>query len=107
MVVGDFNGDGKTDLAVADLGGVSNVSVLMGNGDGTFRAKLDYGAGSGPNAVAVGDFNGDGRADLATANNSSDDVSIPTGHGSRDSFRQPRSRSQSFHLRPNSRTHSG
>src|SRR5258708_4752859 len=64
VAVGDFNGDGKPDLAVA--GGV--VSVLLGNGDGSFQAPVNYAAGSRPISVAVGDFNGDGKPDLAVAN---------------------------------------
>jgi len=63
--VGDFNRDGKADLAVVNVG--SDVSVLLGNGDGTFRTAFNYGAGSGPAAVAVDDFNGDGAPDLAVA----------------------------------------
>ena len=65
--MGDFNGDGKPDLAVANSGS-NNVSVLLGNGDGTFQAAVNYAAGNAPNSVAVGDFNGDGKADLAVAN---------------------------------------
>ena len=64
--VGDFNGDGKLDLAVANAGS-KNVSVLLGNGDGTFKAPVNFGA-PGPQSVAVGDFNGDGKLDLAVAN---------------------------------------
>ena len=45
MAVGDFNGDGKADLAVANCLS-NNVSVLLGNGDGTFQAAVNYGAGS-------------------------------------------------------------
>jgi hypothetical protein len=67
VAVGDFNGDGKPDLAVTNRES-NNVSVLLGNGDGTFQAAVNYGAGSGPVSVAVGDFNGDGKPDLAVAN---------------------------------------
>ena len=42
VAVGDFNGDGKLDLAVANYGS-SNVSILLGNGDGTFKAAVNYG----------------------------------------------------------------
>ena len=56
----------SNDLAVANVS--SGVSVLLGNGDGTFQAAVDFGAGSEPRSVAVGDFNGDGKLDLAVAN---------------------------------------
>jgi hypothetical protein len=71
VAVGDFNGDSKPDLAVADAGSVgfpSSVSILLGNGDGTFGAAIQYGAGISPTAVAIGDFNGDGKQDLAVTN---------------------------------------
>ena len=67
MAVGDFDGDGKPDLAVANALS-DNVSVLLGNGDGSFQAAKNFGAGSYPVSVAVGDFNGDGKPDLAVAN---------------------------------------
>jgi hypothetical protein len=66
VAIGDFNADGKPDLAAADY--LDNtVSVLLGNGDGTFQAHLDYGVGSAPGSVGGRDFNGDGKPDLATA----------------------------------------
>jgi hypothetical protein len=58
--VGDFNGDGRLDLAVAN----DNVSVLLGNGDGTFQVAQNYPVGSYPSSVVVGDVNGDGVPDL-------------------------------------------
>jgi hypothetical protein len=83
VAVGDFNGDGKADLAVADTGSSpdynGNVSVLLGNGDGTFQAQKNYAVGDFPHSVAVGDFNGDGKADLAVANYHN--VSILLGNG--------------------------
>jgi hypothetical protein len=66
VAVGDFNGDGKLDLAVADYGS-SSVSVLLGNGDGSFQAQRTFAAGNYPHSLAVGDFNGDGHLDLATS----------------------------------------
>ena len=67
LVAGDFNGDGRTDLAVANAGS-NDVSVLLGNGDGTFQTQVTYAVGSDPDALVAGDFNGDGRTDLAVAN---------------------------------------
>jgi hypothetical protein len=68
--VADFNGDGKPDLAVVNNGNDSNgqpgtVTILLGNGDGTFKTGKSYSTGTGPNCVAIGDFNGDGKLDLA------------------------------------------
>jgi hypothetical protein len=76
IAVGDLNGDGKPDLAVADLGATSlvdqlgmnpgsAVAGLLGNGDGTFQAAVRYPVVKGANSVAMADFNGDGKADLA------------------------------------------
>jgi hypothetical protein len=82
VAVGDFNNDGKADLATANSG-TSTASVLLGNGDGTFKPKTDSSTGFAPMEVAVGDFNGDGKADLATANDSfpSGTVSVLLGNG--------------------------
>src|SRR5207253_514768 len=79
VAVGDFNGDGVPDLAVADTKGghgTIGVSVLLGNGDGTFRAPRTFGVGARPSSVAAGDFSGDGKLDLATANYGGSDVSV-------------------------------
>jgi FG-GAP-like repeat len=64
VAVGDFNGDGFQDLAVANAGS-NSVSVVLDNGDGTFQTAVNFGAGTFPGSVAVGDFNGDGIQDLA------------------------------------------
>jgi FG-GAP-like repeat/Abnormal spindle-like microcephaly-assoc'd, ASPM-SPD-2-Hydin/FG-GAP repeat len=80
VAVGDFNGDSKLDLAVANDGS-SNVSILLGDGTGRFTLASSPGAGAGPFSVAVGDFNGDGKLDLAVANEYSSTVSILLGDG--------------------------
>ena len=73
VAVGDFNGDGKPDLLVVSqsYGGQSgSLTVLLGNGDGTFQAgvSVDAGSDTNPIAVAVADFNGDKIPDLVIAN---------------------------------------
>ena len=63
VVVADFRGNGNLDLAVSDfLGG--NISILLGNGDGTFQPPVQYRTTAEPSLVAVGDFNKDGKPDL-------------------------------------------
>src|SRR5215210_7510190 len=66
-VAADFNGDGKPDLAVAG----EDVSVLLGNGDGTFRTKVVYPAGGSLQDIIARDFNSDGKLDLIVTNNDS------------------------------------
>ena len=66
--VGDFNGDGKPDLAVALGSPLDRITILLGKGNGTFQAGGNFPTGPDPGSVVVGDFNGDGNLDLATAN---------------------------------------
>jgi hypothetical protein len=80
IAVADLNGDLRLDLAVADSGS-NSVSILLGNGDGTFQAPVSYAAGSAPSSVAIGDFNNDGKLDLAVANAGSNNVSVLLGNG--------------------------
>jgi hypothetical protein len=56
VAIGDLNGDGNPDLAVASYYS-EKVSVLLGNGDGTFGARTDYRTGNGPNSMAIEDLN--------------------------------------------------
>jgi FG-GAP-like repeat/FG-GAP repeat len=67
VAIGDLNGDGKEDLAVANFGG-NTVSVFVNKGDGSFQAKRDYAAGEYPSSVAIGDVSGDRNPDLVIAN---------------------------------------
>jgi hypothetical protein len=73
------------DLAVAYFGafpfGLGGVSVLLGNGDGSFQAARSFAAGTHPQSVAVGDFNSDGMQDLAVANSYSNNASVLLGNG--------------------------
>ncbi len=82
LAVGDFNGDGIPDLAVANYA-TGTVSVLLGNGGTppTFQGHIDSPVGSEPAALAVGDFNGDGKLDLAVANFHDNTVSVLLGNG--------------------------
>ncbi|MBI1842037.1 MAG: VCBS repeat-containing protein [Verrucomicrobia bacterium] len=80
VALGDFNGDGKMDLAVANLDR-SNVSILIGVGDGTFRDAVNTPTLPHPRFVAAGDFNKDGKLDLAVANIDFNSVSILLGQG--------------------------
>ena len=90
---GDFNGDGKLDLAVANSGNPSagdsgGISILLGNGDGTFQTARNLSAGKNPTCVAVSDFNGDGRLDLVVTN-SDGTGSLATLLGNGDGTFQP------------------
>lgn len=80
VAVGDFNGDGHLDFVTANSAS-NNVTVVLGNGDGTFMSALTYGTGTAPVSVAVDDMDGDHNLDIVTANNGGNDVSILFGDG--------------------------
>lgn len=80
ITAGDFNSDGKVDLAVANQDSY-NVGILLGNGDGTFSAASSFSAGYSPRAITSSDLNGDGKLDLVIANETGNDVSVLLGNG--------------------------
>ena len=78
-IAADLNGDGILDLAGT---GLNSAAVMLGNGDGTFRAKVNYPAGGQTQDLAAGDFNGDGRVDLVVSlNDPVFSLSLLTGNG--------------------------
>ncbi|XUM03101.1 FG-GAP-like repeat-containing protein [Streptomyces venezuelae ATCC 10712] len=81
-VVGDFDEDGKPDLATSNTN-THNVSVVAGHGDGTFGAATQFalGAGTGPQGVAAADLDADGHLDLVTANTANSTLSVLVGDG--------------------------
>lgn len=82
LINGDFNSDGKVDLAIAVYKSIGLVKILYGDGAGNFSSFNNFSVGSFPFAVCSADFNGDGKADLATANSGSSNTSILLGDGS-------------------------
>lgn len=77
---GDFDGDGETDICVANYDG-DKISVLRGNGNGTFGPQTTINVGSTPVGVAAFDADGDGDMDIVCANEDSDDYSVALNNG--------------------------
>ena len=89
LVTGDFNGDGRTDLAVANNGGTTPCRCCWATATARSSPRSPTRWGTIPDAIVAGDFNGDGRTDLAVANSYDNDVSMLLGNG--DGTFQPRS----------------
>jgi CSLREA domain-containing protein len=80
IVAGDFTGHGEIDLAITNQSG-NSVSMLLGNGDGTFEPQVTYAVGTTPVGFVAADLNGDGRLDLAVTNSGDNTVSVLLGKG--------------------------
>ena len=80
VVIGDFDGDGKPDLALPDKGS-TNVAILLGNGDGTFGSPSYLTAPAGQKTITANDFNGDGILDLAVCDTGTGAVNVFSGNG--------------------------
>jgi hypothetical protein len=80
LAAGDFNHDGFPDIA-ATLYATGQVAILLGNGNGTFKAPTLIGTGSEPTSVSIGDLNGDGHNDIVVANYGGGNVTVLLGDG--------------------------
>jgi len=80
VILGDVNGDGELDIITANYNS-ANVSVLLGNGNGTFKDQQTIATGTQPFSVTLGDVNGDGSLDIITANRGSNNASVLLGNG--------------------------
>jgi hypothetical protein len=88
MAAGDFNKDGKLDLAATNASQTTGaVSIYLGNGDGTFQSPVSYATGYGPSGIAVADLNHDGNLDLIVddfgvySTGQSGDIAVLLGNG--------------------------
>ena len=90
-LVADFNRDGKLDLVVSTCTAESRISVMLGNGDGTFQPPVNYWVDPCPGTPVAGDFNHDGSLDVAVPvyySNRVSGVNVLLGNG--DGTFQPR-----------------
>ena len=80
LATADVNKDGNMDVVVANHDS-NTISVLLGNGDGTFQPQSVLSTGTAPTGIAVGDFNNDGAVDIAVSNNGDNTVTIFLNNG--------------------------
>jgi hypothetical protein len=78
VTTADFDQDGITDLITTNIGN-NSLSILFGNGDGTFKEQVSLDVAREPRALALDDYNGDGHIDLAVACSGSDQIAIFLG----------------------------
>jgi hypothetical protein len=75
VTIGDFNFDGRPDIATAN-NSANTASVLLAKGDGTFLAPVIFTVGTQPLGIAAADLSADGKLDLITANSGSSTASV-------------------------------
>ncbi len=80
IALGDFNNDGKQDMAMAHEG-FNTLSIRMGDGHGGFSGNTEIAVSSHPYSLAIGDFNNDGKQDIANTNQGNDRVTVLLGNG--------------------------
>ncbi len=88
VLASDFNNDGKPDLVVANETG-GTLSVLIGNGNGTFQAAIPFTGLGQPFSIAAGDFNSDGRIDIALSSVTPEQIWVFLGNGTAGIFNAP------------------
>ena len=89
VVAADFDGDGDQDLAVANRDS-NTVTLLLGNGAGSFTSSGNFGDGSGPFHLATADFDGDGRLDIVTPDRDGFSITVMRGLAGREALRRAR-----------------
>ncbi|MHB1021315.1 MAG: beta strand repeat-containing protein [Acidobacteriaceae bacterium] len=80
VAMADLNGDGIPDLVTTNYNGTT-MSVLLGNGDGTFKTHVDYAVPSNSFGIVIGDLNGDGIPDIVVANHGNSGLTVFMGNG--------------------------
>lgn len=81
IAVGDYNHDGRDDMAVVNNSAAGTVGVMLSNADGSFQPRIDFAAGASAIDASAGDFNGDGNLDLAVVG-AAVDILLGDGDGS-------------------------